>query len=259
LFCPADRPERFEKALAAADMVILDLEDGVGAHDKDGARRALIETQIDPRRTIVRVSPVGTDDFVQDLLALDETPYAVVMLAKTESVDEVREVGKYQVIALCETALGVSAAPSIAAAAPTVALMWGAEDLIASLGGSSSRSEDGQYRDVARFARAQVLVAAGAHGLVAIDAVHLDIPDLEGLDREVRDAVASGFGATACIHPSQVETVRSAYRPSEGEIVWAESVLRASKSEHGVFVFEGRMVDAPLLRHAQEIVRRTGR
>jgi citrate lyase subunit beta/citryl-CoA lyase len=137
--------------------------------------------------------------------------------------------------------------------------MWGAEDLIASLGGSSSRSEDGQYRDVARFARAQVLVAAGAHGLVAIDAVHLDIPDLEGLDREVRDAVASGFGATACIHPSQVETVRSAYRPSEGEIVWAESVLRASKSEHGVFVFEGRMVDAPLLRHAQEIVRRTGR
>jgi citrate lyase subunit beta/citryl-CoA lyase len=46
LFCPADRPERFEKALAAADMVILDLEDGVGANDKDGARRALIETQI---------------------------------------------------------------------------------------------------------------------------------------------------------------------------------------------------------------------
>jgi citrate lyase subunit beta/citryl-CoA lyase len=259
LFCPADRPERFEKALAAADMVILDLEDGVGANDKDGARRALIETQIDPRRVIVRVSPVGTDDFAQDLLALDETPYALVMLSKTESVDQVREVGKYQVIALCETALGVSAAPSIAATAPTVALMWGAEDLIASLGGSSSRGDDGNYRDVARFARAQVLVAAGAHDLVAIDAVHLDIPDLEGLGREARDAVASGFGATACIHPSQVETVRLAYRPSDSEVDWAEGVLRASKSEHGVFVFDGRMVDAPLLRHAQEIVRRNGR
>jgi citrate lyase subunit beta/citryl-CoA lyase len=181
------------------------------------------------------------------------------MLSKTESVDQVREVGKYQVIALCETALGVSAAPSIAATAPTVALMWGAEDLIASLGGSSSRGDDGNYRDVARFARAQVLVAAGAHDLVAIDAVHLDIPDLEGLGREARDAVASGFGATACIHPSQVETVRLAYRPSDSEVDWAEGVLRASKSEHGVFVFDGRMVDAPLLRHAQEIVRRNGR
>jgi citrate lyase subunit beta/citryl-CoA lyase len=259
LFCPADRPERFEKALAAADMVILDLEDGVAAHDKDGARHALIQTQIDPRRVIVRVNPVGTDDFAQDLLALDETPYAVVMLAKAESLDQVREVGKYQVIALCETALGVSAAPTIAAAPPTVALMWGAEDLIASLGGTSSRGEDGNYRDVARFARAQVLVAAGVHDLVAIDAVYLDIADLEGLSREAHDAVASGFGATACIHPSQVEAVRSAYRPSESEIIWAEGVLRASKSEHGVFVFDGRMVDAPLLRHAQAIVRRTGR
>jgi citrate lyase subunit beta / citryl-CoA lyase len=259
LFCPADRPERYEKALAAADMVILDLEDGVGANDKEDARRALVESSLDPRRTIVRISAVGTNDFANDLAALDETPYAVVMLSKTESVDDVRAVGKYQVIALCETARGVEAAPSIAAASPMVAMMWGAEDLLASLGGSSSRDEDGHYRDVARYARAQVLVAAGAHGLVAIDAIHLEIPDLEGLGREARDAVASGFGATACIHPSQVETIRSAYRPSDSEIRWAEGVLRASKAEHGVFIFEGRMVDAPLLRHAREIVRRTGR
>ncbi|HEY5438879.1 MAG TPA: CoA ester lyase [Acidimicrobiales bacterium] len=259
LFCPADRPERFEKASAAADMVILDLEDGVGANDKEEARRALLDTPLDPRRTIVRVSPVGTDDFERDLLALDQTAYAVVMLAKTESADDVRAVGKYQVIALCETAKGVVAAPSIAAASPTVAIMWGAEDLIASLGGSSSRDDDGHYRDVARYARAQVLVAARAQGLVAIDAIHLEVADLEGLGREARDAVASGFGATACIHPSQVETVRTAYRPSESDVAWAESVLRASTSEHGVFVFNGRMVDAPLLRHAQEIVRRAGR
>lgn len=258
LFCPADRPERFAKAQAAADMVILDLEDGVGAKDKDRARRALAETPLDPRRTIVRVSPVGTDDFAHDLRALDETPYAVVMLAKTESVDDVRALGDYHVIALCETARGVLAAPSIAAAQGTVGLMWGAEDLVASLGGNSSRGEDGQYRDVARSARSRVLLAAGAHGAAAIDAVHLDIGDLDGLAREAHDAVASGFSATACIHPSQVETVRGAYRPSEADLAWAEAVLRISATARGVFVFEGRMVDAPLLRHANALVRRAG-
>ncbi len=245
--------------MAGADMVILDLEDGVGANDKDGARRALLEVPLDPRRTIVRVSPVGTDDFTKDLLALAETPYAIVMLAKTESADDVRALGKYLVIALCETARGVAASMSIAAAPSTIALMWGAEDLIASLGGSSSRDEVGNYRDVARFARSEVLVAAGANGRAAIDAVHLDIADLDGLRLEVRDAVASGFRATACIHPSQVNTVRSAYRPSDLDVVWAQGVLGAATSARGVFVFEGRMVDAPLLRHAQEIVRRAGR
>ncbi|MEO9181457.1 MAG: aldolase/citrate lyase family protein, partial [Acidimicrobiales bacterium] len=193
------------------------------------------------------------------VLALDETSYAIVMLAKTQSADDVRAVGKYQVIALCETAQGVAASLSIAATASTVALMWGAEDLIASLGGSSSRDEQGNYRDVARIARSQVLIAAGANGRAAIDAVHLDIADLEGLGHEARDAVASGFSATACVHPSQVDTVRSAYRPTDLDVVWAKGVLRASTSEHGVFVFEGRMVDAPLLRHAHEIVRRSGR
>jgi citrate lyase subunit beta / citryl-CoA lyase len=44
LFVPADRPDRWAKAFAAgADAVILDLEDGVAASAKPGARRALRE------------------------------------------------------------------------------------------------------------------------------------------------------------------------------------------------------------------------
>ena len=65
LFCPADRPERFEKAAAAADVVILDLEDGVAAKDREAARDALIGTPLDPARTVVRVNPVGTPDFAK--------------------------------------------------------------------------------------------------------------------------------------------------------------------------------------------------
>ena len=258
LFCPADRPDRFSKAAAAADMVILDLEDGVNAGDRVVARAAVIENLLDPQRTILRVNPVDSVDFALDLETLDQTPYSLVMLAKTESAEHVQALAGRDVIALCETAKGVLASSSIAAADSTVALMWGAEDLLASLGGRSSRTGEGHYREFARYARSQVLLSARAHGRVAIDAIHLAIADAEGLRDEARDAAASGFGATACIHPSQVEVVRDAYRPTDDEVAWASGVLRAASGERGVFRYEGRMIDAPLLRHAERILSRTG-
>jgi citrate lyase subunit beta/citryl-CoA lyase len=254
LFCPADRPDRFAKAAAVADMVILDLEDGVNAGDRTAARSAVQENLLDPDRTILRVNPVGTADFALDLEALAATPYSVVMLAKTESAAHVDALAGRSVIALCETAKGVVESTAIAATASTVAMMWGAEDLAASLGGRSSRHYDGTYREFARFARSQVLLSARAHDRVAIDAVHLDIADVDGLRAEAQDAAASGFSATACIHPSQVDVVRGAHRPTDDEVVWASGVLRAAAHEHGVFRYEGRMIDAPLLRHAQQIL-----
>jgi citrate lyase subunit beta/citryl-CoA lyase len=163
------------------------------------------------------------------------------------------------VIALCETARGVIEAAHIAAAASTVALMWGAEDLVASLGGRSSRTKSGDYRTVATHARSQVLLAARANARAAVDAVHLDIADVEGLRAESEDAAASGFCATACIHPTQVEIVRAAFRPTDDEIAWARGVNEAAAQERGVFVYEGRMIDAPLLRHAQQVLNSAGR
>ena len=103
------------------------------------------------------------------------------MLAKAESAAQLKELEGYSVIALCETAAGVLNAAAIAAEPNVVALMWGAEDLLASLGGTSSRAEDGGYRAVALHARSSVLLAAGAFGKDAIDAVYVNIPDLDGL------------------------------------------------------------------------------
>ncbi len=235
-------------------MVILDLEDGVNAGDRASARSAVVENLLDPPRTILRVNPVGSPDFALDLEALKKTPYTQVMLAKTESADQVAALAGYHVIALCESAKGVLEASAIAAAAETVALMWGAEDLLVSLGGRSSRDGAGRYREFARFARSRVLLSARAFDCAAIDAIHLDIADTEGLRVEALDAAASGFAATACIHPSQVEIVRAAYRPSDEEVAWAAGVIRTATSERGVFRYEGRMIDAPLLRHAQRIL-----
>ncbi|WP_456788355.1 HpcH/HpaI aldolase/citrate lyase family protein [Cellulomonas sp. P5_C5] len=256
LFCPADRPERYQKAADRADAVILDLEDAVTPDAKAAARHLLSTVPLDPARTIVRVNPVP--DLGDDLVALAQTPYRTVMLAKTGSAEDVRALAGYDVVALVETAAGVVHAAQIAAEPNVVALMWGAEDLVASLGGTSSRGPSGGYRDVAVHARSVVLLAAGAHGKAAIDAVYLDIGDVDGLSAEATDAAASGFAATACIHPSQVDVVRAAYRPTDAEVEWARGVLAAAVGQHGAFRWDGKLVDGPVLKHADEVLRRSG-
>jgi citrate lyase subunit beta / citryl-CoA lyase len=258
LFCPADRPERYDKALERADAVILDLEDAVAPADKDAARDALLAHPVDPERVIVRINGFATDAFEADLTALRKTSYTRIMLPKASGAPEIDALRGYDVIALCETAAGILAAPQIAAVDHVVALMWGAEDLVASLGGTSSRGDDGEYRDVARFARSAVLLAAAANDTAVIDSVHLDIADLAGLAAEARDAVAVGFAATACIHPSQVAVIREAYTPTSAQVERARALLAAAADEHGVFTFEGQMVDEPVLHHARTVVARAG-
>ena len=256
LFCPADRPDRFAKAADAADAVILDLEDAVAPDAKDAARAAVAAATLDPARTVVRVNPAGTADHDADLAALAGTGFRAVMLAKTEDpsqCDALHAQG-YRVVALCETAAGVEAAGAIARHPAVDALMWGAEDLVASLSGTASRFPDGRYRDVARYARARVLIAAGAAGVAAWDAVHLDIDDLDGLRAEAEDAAASGFAASVSIHPRQVAVIREAYAPTAAQLAQARALLEAAAATPGVFRFDGRMVDEPVLRQARRVL-----
>jgi len=256
LFCPADRPDRYAKAAAAADSVILDLEDAVASENRASARESLLATPLDPSRTIVRVNPAATPDFELDVDAVRRSGYRTVMLAKTETPRQLDALADFAVIALCETPAGVGNAGAIAAVPHVVALMWGAEDLVGAIGGRSSRHADGSYRDVARYARSRVLIAAAAAGKEAIDTVHLDIADLDGLAAEVEDAAAVGFAATACIHPSQVAVIRASYAPTAEEVAWAERVLSAAEANAGVFRFEGRMVDGPVLMQARSVLAR---
>lgn len=258
LFCPGDRPERFAKAAAAADVVILELEDGVGADAKDLARQAVRRSDLDPARTVVRINPLGSPHVDLDLAMLENTAYRTVMLPKAETgVLPDRLVG-YDIVALIETPAGLRRVDEIAGAPEVVAVMWGAEDLVAALGGSSSRHADGAYRDVARHLRATTLVAAKAQGKLAVDGVYLDIPDLVGLAAEAEDAVASGFDVKVALHPAQVPVLTAAFRPTADEIDWARRVLDAAAVSRGVFAVDGRMVDAPILTHARRIAARAG-
>ncbi|MBE9940537.1 HpcH/HpaI aldolase/citrate lyase family protein, partial [Cellulosimicrobium cellulans] len=95
---------------------------------------------------------------------------------------------------------------------------------------------------------------------VAVDAVHLDVGDLDGLRAEAEDAAASGFAATACIHPSHVPVIRAAYAPTAEQVADAHALLDAAAANPGgagaVFTFAGRMVDEPVLRHARAVLDR---
>lgn len=260
LFCPGDRPDRFAKAAERADAVILDLEDAVGPDAKSAARDAIRASDLDPARTIVRVNDVSSDHIGADLAAVAASPFRTVMLAKAESpadVDRICDaIEDARVVVLVETARGVLAVEALAAHRSVVGLMWGAEDLVASIGGTSSRDEHGDYRAVALHARSRVLLAAAANGRTAIDAIRTDIADVEGAHLEALDAAQSGFGAKACIHPSHVDPYRRAFAPSADELDRARRILAAAETNPGVFSFEGRMVDEPILRHARSVVAR---
>ena len=274
--------------------MILDLEDAVAPENLDAARTAIRQHPLDPARTIVRINALGTVAAAADIEMLRHTDYRLVMVSKAESAPALDALAGFGVIALCETAAGVLAASELARHPLTIALMWGAEDLVASLGGTSSRRADGRYRDVARHARSTVLLAAAAHGCAAIDAVHLDLTDSDivvsdiaapdsaasditapsilasdsaasdapasdsaasgSLVEEATDAAACGFGAVACIHPGQVAAIRAAYRPAADEVMRARELLAAATG--GVFRHGGRMIDGPVLAHARAVLRR---
>lgn len=257
LFCPGDRPDRYAKALAAADVVIVDLEDAVAPQAKQSARDALRHLAatgvLDIDRTVVRVNAAGTPEHDVDLDLTAQIGTRRVMVPKAEDPADVAAV-PHDVIVLLETPAGVEAATEVAAAPNARGLMWGADDLVASLGGTSSRHDTGAYRDVARYARSRALLAAKAAGLLALDAVHMDIGDLDGLAAECKDAVAVGFDGTVAIHPTQLPVIRAAYTPGDDRVSWAERLLEHAGDDRGVGVFEGRMVDGPVYRQAERVL-----
>lgn len=259
LFVPADRPDRYQKAADRSDTVVIDMEDAVAAGDKERGRQDMLANPLDPATTVVRLNGVTTPWFEDDLAALRQTKYTRVMLPKAETRQDILGLAPFEVIAVCETPLGIYNAGEIASAANTVAMIAGVEDLIGAIGGTSTQFADTQYRDVAKHARSSVLIAARAFDKWAIDTVYLDIADVDGQRREAEDAVASGFVASACIHPSQVSIIRSAYAPTAAEVEWATAVLAESEGNRGVFEFRGRMVDSPVLNHARSVIGRRDR
>lgn len=264
LFVPGDRDDRYTKAADRSDLVIVDFEDAVAEDNKHEARKKFLNFQnsdqaLDPTKTVVRINPVQSDSFHSDLKLLAELPgngYSV-MLPKVEDPESLDHVRGLKVFALIETVKGVVNVEKIAAHETIAGLMWGAEDLFASLGGGQSRDAKGVYRAPAVYTRARMLMAAKAFGKLAIDSVWTDIDNLDDLGVEAEDAVNCGFDAKALIHPKHVDVVRQAYQPSGEQLEWARGVIHAASSgQKGAWKYQGQMIDEPLLQQARNILAR---
>ena len=257
LFCPADRPERFAKAVAAADLVILDLEDAVAAENKGVARAAILAAGLSPEHVIVRINDVRSAHFEADLVMLRRSGLTTVMLAKTESAADLDEIADWNVVALCETPRAILNLIEIAAHPAVTALMFGAEDFVAELGGRSSRLDGGGFRPAVEHARSALLIAAAACERATVDAVFTDVGDEAGLLAEAVGAAGSGFTHKACIHPSQIPLVRQGFRPSEKDLNWARRVVQSATAS-SVHTLDGKMIDRPVIAQARRMLRYAG-
>lgn len=281
LFAPADRPDRFAKAAERSDVVIVDLEDGAALDGHEAARQNIVDNPLDPARTILRVTGPDAPTFAGDAKLAQEGPYDVVMLPKVrDRIPE--ELAGLKVIAMIETPEAILNIGAIASHPDVVGMFWGAEDLAAELGGTSSRitadeaeaagipvdsgsgtgsgtgSVARPYRAPQQLARTMMVIHAAANGIAAIDAVHVDFRDERGQYLEALDAAGCGFAGTACIHPAMVEAVRRAYRPSDDELARARRILERAADNVGAFQLDGEMIDAPVVRQAAIIAARAG-
>ena len=258
LFVPADRPERFEKAAAVSDQMVIDLEDGVREADKENARRLLRRSESVPRRACLRINGLSTAHAERDLELARELGFDSVMVPMAESHQPFSRLADFCVVALVETARGVIESDRIAAHPNVNALALGTADLQSDLGARDTTGTAGVFEDLLAYARATLLFAGRAHHIPVIDSVHATVADDAGLRRAAAIASAYGMDGKLAIHPKQIEIIRSEFAPSKSEVAWAAAVVSEAESRAaGAFVLDGELVDEVIIRRAEGVLART--
>ncbi|TDW21329.1 HpcH/HpaI aldolase/citrate lyase family protein [Kribbella kalugense] len=259
LYVPANRPDRFAKAVAAGpDLVVFDLEDAVPVDDKADARGwAVAWIAANAHGPVeIRINALGSPWIEDDLAAISSVPNARIRLPKVESADDVRavleKVPSARITALIESPLGVERAFEIATADPRViAVALGEADLSSALGVDDTAG--------LAWSRGRLVSASRAAGLGApMMSVYPRVDDFDGLRRTSLEGRLLGFVGRTAIHPRQLTTIVEAFTPSAVQVAEAEALLeavdKAGVSEGGVIVLpDGRMVDPAMVGRAREV------
>lgn len=255
---PGSNPRALEKARTLpADGLIFDLEDAVAPAAKEAARAtvaaALASGSYGRRELVVRVNRLDTPWGENDIAAVAKMPIDAVLLPKVESPAQVgRAAGLLDAAGapadlalwcILETALGILEAPAIAAAGPRLAaLVAGTSDLTKDL-----RARHTRDRAPLVTALGLIVLAARAHGLAALDGVHLDLADADGFAFACRQGRELGFDGKTLIHPNQIAPANLAFAPSAEEVAWSRRVIAAHAAAaaegNGVVLLDGRLVE----------------
>jgi citrate lyase subunit beta/citryl-CoA lyase len=255
LAVPGSNPRMIAKAKGLpADEVFLDLEDAVAPVAKEAARgnvvAALTEGGWGDRVRAVRVNDWTTPWTHADVVEVVGRAGAdldCVLLPKVQAPEHVvaldllltqlerahgYELGRIGIEAQVEDALGLANVEAVAAASPRLeALVFGPADFLASVGmrtlvvGEQPPGYD--VGDAYHYVLARILVAARAHGLLAIDGPYLQIRDVEGFRRSAARSAALGFDGKWVLHPSQVAAANEVFSPRQEDFDHAEDILEA--------------------------------
>ena len=257
LFCPGQRPERFAKAIDAADQAILDLEDAVPPHQKDEARDHVVAAlgQFDVNKIVVRINQTNTAHGQKDIAALKNTGAKWVMVPKAEDPAELAQLAGFNLIIIIESLRGLKNIDALCAVNHVKSVVWGDQDFAADIPAARTVDEQGNYLPTIERLRVDTLFAASLAGVVPMDAIFLDLDNDQGLRQATLDGFAMGFRAKVALHPKQVPVMRDAIRPSAEQIAWARKVIEAdAKAAGGVTTVDGTMVDGPVVMQATQIL-----
>lgn len=263
LFVPANRPERFDKALASgADAIIIDLEDAVPAAEKDAAGTILggwLDNQA-ANSVLIRINGTGSPWFSQDTSLCRSAAVAGIIVPKADdpaALKELAHITEKPLLPFIESARAFTHLNEIAAAPGVTRLLFGKLDLALDLG-MDYPPPTGEPLDEAAFlyARSQLVMCSRIHGLAApIDAIYTAIHDARGLTDYARQGMRLGFSGLLLIHPAQVAPAQKALMPTSAQISWARHILDAEQREKGAVVaVSGNMVDTPVMARAKRIM-----
>ena len=265
IFTPGLRPDMYPKALVSgADIVCVELEDGIAPKDKAEARKnalALFErSQTDDGvERIVRINSMRERFGIEDVNAIiaSKTPPPALMMPKVRTPDEVvilnqllTEAGHdTRLHVIIETNEGLEAAYEIAKCSDRIdAMFFGGVDMAAEL-----RCQNNY--DSLVYARSRVVHASAAAGLDVIDVPYLDLDDPDGMRREAERVRDLGFSGKGSIHPTQIAAINEVFTPSEVQIVRARRVIAEfEKADTGLIVIDGKLIEKPVLREMYRIV-----
>ena len=277
LYVPGDNAGMIRKSLAMpADVLVLNLEDGVAPSKKDEARANIVEAlrslDFGNREVVVRVNSLASETGRRDLRAVIPCRPDGICLPKIEEAGEIRAAdealerleagngipeGSIKLHAMIESAAGAMNAAAVARASRRMAsLMFGSADYAKDL-----RCQPGEDRSELWFALQVIVTAARAGGIDALDAPCFAVYDADLLRREAAQARRFGYGGKSAIHPSQLEINNAIFDVTPDEIVWAENVLaelgEAENRGKALTTLEGRLIENPHRTAAERILSRS--
>ena len=265
IFTPGLKPEMFPKALASgADMVCVELEDGIAPKDKKEARLKalkLFEAPLadDGVEKILRINSIRERFGMEDILAIikSDSPPPSLMMPKVKNPEEVvlldqllTECGhETRIHVIIETNAGLEASYEIANCSTRIeAMFFGGVDMAAELRCKNNWEQ-------LFYARSKVVHAAASAGLDVIDVPYLDLENLDGMCLEARNAKDLGFAGKGSIHPKQIKLLNDIFTPSDDSIAQARRIIRTfEEADTGLVVVDGKLIEKPVMREMYRIV-----